>query len=161
MVSSNLTDAIKATLVVAASEYRMVADLVLDLEPGLPDVTCQLSEINQVILNIVVNASHAIRDAVAGTPNRGTLAVRGRRDGDHVVISIADTGNGIPETIRDRIFEPFFTTKEVGRGTGQGLAIAYRVIVENHGGALTFDSQIGRGTTFHVRLPITGMARAA
>jgi signal transduction histidine kinase len=72
------------------------------------------------------------------------------------VLSVSDTGNGIPEKIRHRIFDPFFTTKEVGRGTGQGLTISYNIVVERHGGTLTFETEVGQGTTFLVRLPIGG-----
>jgi PAS domain S-box-containing protein len=153
MALANLTDAIRATLIVAASEYKMVADLVLDLGE-LPLVTCHLSDINQVILNLVVNAAHAITDRYAETKQRGRLVVSTRCSGNEVVISISDTGGGIPETVRERIFDPFFTTKEVGRGTGQGLAIARSVVCDTHGGQLTFETELGQGTTFHVRLPI-------
>ncbi len=101
-----------------------------------------------------MNASHAIEDVVEGTENLGRIRVETRRDGDHVVVTIADTGGGIPECVRSKIFEPFFTTKGVGRGTGQGLAIAHSVVVEKHRGALTFESEVGVGTTFIVRIPI-------
>jgi two-component system NtrC family sensor kinase len=158
MAPANLTDAIRATLTVAASEYRLVADLVLDL-CELPLVTCHLGDINQVILNLVVNASHAIADVVRQTGERGRIVVCTRRIADDVVISISDTGGGIPEAVRDRIFDPFFTTKEVGRGTGQGLAIARSVVCDMHGGDIAFETEIGKGTTFRVRLPIVPAIR--
>ncbi len=103
------------------------------------------------MLNLVVNAAHAIADPSKPDGPRGIIRVRTRVDGDSVVISDADNGGGIPEAIRERIFDPFFTTKAVGRGTGQGLAIA-RTVVARHGGTLTFETEVGRGTTFFVRL---------
>ena len=154
MAPANLTEAIRATVIVAASEYKMVAELILDL-CELPLVTCHLGEINQVILNLVINAAHAIADAVRGTTQRGRLVVCTRRQGDDVVISVSDTGVGIPEAVRDRIFDPFFTTKEVGRGTGQGLGIARSIVCEMHQGQISFETELGKGTTFHVRLPIS------
>ncbi|MEQ1504326.1 MAG: ATP-binding protein [Myxococcota bacterium] len=155
MAKIDLNHAIESTLTIARNEFKYVADLDTDLGE-LPMVTCHGGEINQVILNIVVNAAHAIEDQVKGTEGRGRITVRTRADGDSVVISIADTGGGIPDGIRDQVFDPFFTTKDVGRGTGQGLAIARSVVVDKHGGQLTFDSETGTGTTFHVRLPIEG-----
>ncbi|HEY0189626.1 MAG TPA: ATP-binding protein, partial [Kofleriaceae bacterium] len=153
---TDLNRAIEATLVVAHNEYKYVAELVTDLAPGLPPIACFINELNQVVLNIVVNAAHAIAAVVAGTTARGTIAVATRRDGDDVVIAIRDTGGGIPDAIRDRIFDPFFTTKEVGKGTGQGLAIAHTIVVEKHRGKLWFDTEPGRGTTFYIRIPIAG-----
>jgi signal transduction histidine kinase len=100
-----------------------------------------------------VNAAHAIEEAVRSTNGRGTIRVRTHLEGDEVVITISDTGTGIPPEIRDKIFEPFFTTKEVGSGTGQGLALA-RSIVEQHGGSISFETEVGRGTTFRIRLPV-------
>src|SRR5690606_14244539 len=97
------------------------------------------------------NAAHAIADAGG---ERGTITVRTRREGDHVVLTVADTGSGIPEAIRDRILAPFFTTKAVGKGTGQGLAIAHRVVVEHHRGTIALESEVGHGTSFVIRLPI-------
>jgi PAS domain S-box-containing protein len=156
----DLTHALKSTLTIARNEYKYVADLETDLTP-LPDVVCHAGEVNQVILNILVNAAHAIAERVKGTEQRGLIAMRTRVDGESVVISIADTGAGIPPEIQDRIFDPFFTTKDVGKGTGQGLAIARSVIVDKHGGDLTFQTEVGKGTTFHVRLPIAGRADPA
>jgi len=112
-------------------------------------------------LNIIVNAAHAIADRVKGTDQRGRICVRTRVDGEAVVISISDTGGGISSAVQGRIFDPFFTTKEVGRGTGQGLAIAHIVVVEKHAGELSFETEFGRGTTFHIRLPIAGRSHEA
>jgi signal transduction histidine kinase len=144
----------RSTLTVATNELKYVAEVETDLTP-LPLVPCYLSDLNQVFLNLLVNAAHAIADVVAHTSKRGRIKVTSRLDGDHVLISIADTGTGIPEDIRDRIFDPFFTTKGVGKGTGQGLALARSVVVDKHGGTLTFESDTGKGTTFHMRLPLT------
>jgi two-component system, NtrC family, sensor kinase len=116
-------------------------------------VTCHPGEVNQVLLNLLVNAAHAIGDAVAGSDRRGVIRVRTGVEGHQVVVSISDNGPGIAPTIRERIFEPFFTTKEVGKGTGQGLAIS-RSLVEKHGGKLSFESPPGGGATFFVRLPV-------
>jgi signal transduction histidine kinase len=163
---ADLNQAIRGTLVIAHNEYKYVAEL--DAQYGeLPAVPCYLGEINQVILNLLVNAAHAISDVVKDTASLGKLTVRTRLDGEAVEISIADTGTGIPEAARDKIFDPFFTTKEVGRGTGQGLAIARSVIVNKHGGTLRFETECGKGTTFIIRLPIDvqsdadGVTRAA
>jgi PAS domain S-box-containing protein len=143
---------IQNALVVARSEYKYVAEIETDLTP-LPPVRCHAGELNQVILNLVVNASHAIAEAVGESERKGTIKVSSRIDGDAVLISVCDSGAGIPENVRHRIFEPFFTTKEVGRGTGQGLAISHNIIVKRHGGSIDFESTVGQGTVFHVRLP--------
>lgn len=154
-VSTDLNKAIESTITVARNEWKYVADMVVDFDPNLPDVPCLIGDVNQVILNVMVNAAHAIGDVVAeGGPAKGTITVQTRRVDDWVEISIKDTGGGIPEAIRRKVFDPFFTTKEVGRGTGQGLAIAHAVIVEKHGGAISFDTQMRHGTTFIIRLPI-------
>ena len=151
---ADLNRAIETTLIIAKSEYKYVADLVLDLGP-LPPVSCHIGELNQVFLNLVVNAAHAIGDVVAGTDHRGQIKVVSRAEGSEVVVAVSDTGAGIPEAVRAKIFEPFFTTKQVGKGTGQGLAIARSVVVEKHGGTLTFETAPGRGTSFFIRIPIT------
>jgi PAS domain S-box-containing protein len=155
MTTVDLVAAIHSTLTISRNEYRYTADLVTEIAE-LPPVTCFAGEVNQALLNIIVNAAHAMADVNQKTGARGTLTVSARATGDHVEIEIRDTGGGIPDTIRDRVFDPFFTTKEVGRGTGQGLAIARSVIVDRHKGSLRFDSTPGVGTTFHIRLPIDG-----
>jgi PAS domain S-box-containing protein len=153
----DLNSNIRSTLTIAANEYRHVAELVADLG-DLPPVECHAGEINQVLLNLIVNASHAIADVVRGTEKRGTIELRSWRDADSVFICVRDTGAGIPLDVRSKIFDPFFTTKDVGRGTGQGLAIARNIVVDKHGGELTFDSEPGRGTAFLMRLPVTQAA---
>jgi PAS domain S-box-containing protein len=151
--SADLNSAIRNTLTVALNEYKYVADVETRLGE-IPLVVCNVGEFNQTFLNILVNAAHAIEAIVTGTERRGLITITTRRDGDAVLISVQDTGGGIPEAIQGNIFDPFFTTKEVGKGTGQGLAIARTVIVEKHGGSLTFESVPGVGTTFHIRLPL-------
>jgi signal transduction histidine kinase len=160
MAAVDLNHAIESTLTIARSEYKYVADVDLDLGT-LPLVTCHGGDINQVVLNLLVNAAHAIGDVVQGTERRGTIKVSTRQEGGWARIAIGDTGGGIPEEVQDRIFEPFFTTKEVGRGTGQGLAIARSVVVEKHGGDLSFLTEAGVGTTFLIRIPIAGKTSTA
>jgi PAS domain S-box-containing protein len=149
----DINAAIENTLVVVANEYKYVAELTADLG-DIPPVQSNRGDLNQVLINLIVNASHAIADIVDGTGERGEIQIRTRVDGDHAVITIADTGGGIPAEIADRVFDPFFTTKDVGRGTGQGLSIA-RTIIDRHEGQLTFETRPGRGTTFTIRLPLS------
>jgi signal transduction histidine kinase len=156
MAPVDLNHAIEATLVLARNEYKYVADVEMDLEKDLPLVTCHIGDVNQAVLNIIVNAAHAIGDVVKGTDERGLLVIKTWRDGGDALIAIRDSGSGIPDAIQDRIFDPFFTTKPVGQGTGQGLSISRSVIVEKHGGQLSFMSDLGAGTTFLIRLPIRG-----
>jgi signal transduction histidine kinase len=154
-VALDLNRSIESTLTVCRSEWKFVADVVTEFDPNLPPVPCLPGEINQTVLNIVVNATHAIADALGEAGGgKGTITVSTRRDGDWAEIRIRDTGSGIPETARARIFDPFFTTKGVGKGTGQGLAIAHSVVVDKHGGTIHFETELGRGTTFVIRLPI-------
>ncbi len=151
----DLNKAIESTITVARNEYKYVAEMVTDLDPSLPLVPCRPDEINQVILNIIINAAHAIADVVGREPaEKGTISIKTRGHGDSAEIAISDTGGGIPEKIRTRIFDPFFTTKEVGKGTGQGLAISHAVIVEKHGGTIDFETVMGQGTTFFIKLPL-------
>jgi signal transduction histidine kinase len=151
MSQVDLNRAINSTLVIARSEYRYVAQLKTEFGE-LPQVTCHGGQINQVVLNLIVNAAHAIADKVKGTSDQGLITVKTFIENDAVVVSIGDTGGGIPEAISKRIFEPFFTTKAVGRGTGQGLSIAHKVVAA-HSGTLDFQTEPGVGTTFFVRLP--------
>jgi PAS domain S-box-containing protein len=154
----DINAALRSTLVVAMNEYKYVADVETELG-ALPPVICDGGDMNQVFLNLIVNAAHAIADATGDSCGRGRISLRTVAEGDHIRISVSDTGTGIPAEVAGRIYDPFFTTKEVGRGTGQGLAIARQIVVERHGGTITFETHPGRGTTFHVRLPIAGCPR--
>jgi signal transduction histidine kinase len=160
MAQSDLNQAIQSTLVIASNEYKYVAEVELALG-DVPPVNCYAGEINQVVLNLIVNAAHAIGDVVRGTDKKGRIRVATRVLDDQVEIAIGDSGKGIPVEVRSRIFDPFFTTKEVGKGTGQGLAIARAVVVDKHGGTLHFETELGQGTTFYIRLPIAGPMAAA
>ncbi len=158
----NLTDLNKLlqdTLTVASYELKGVAVAHCDLEESLPLVMCSRGDLGQVFLNLMINAAHAIADtnATKASGTMGNVYVTTRRDGEDVVVSIRDTGGGIPDHIRPNIFVPFFTTKEVGRGSGQGLALARSIVAQRHKGSLSFDTEVGVGTTFHVRLPIAGV----
>ena len=127
----------------------------MDLATGLPPVPCLPDEFNQVILNLIINATHAIAESLPDTrEEKGQIKITTRAAEGFAEILVADSGAGIPEAIRSRIFDPFFTTKPVGKGTGQGLAIAYSVIVERHGGTISLQSEVGHGTTFTLRLPL-------
>ncbi len=151
----NLNHAIKNTVTVARNEWKDVAEMALDLDHFLPEVFCLPGEINQVLLNIIVNAAHAIADTLENNKHgKGKITIATCQKNDSIVIHIGDTGTGIPKAIQHRIFDPFFTTKGVGQGTGQGLAIAHRVITEKHGGILRFETEQGYGTTFIIELPL-------
>ena len=151
----NLNQAIDSTITVASNEWKYVADLELDLDPDLPAVHCLPGEFNQVILNVVINATHAIAAANGDeTDVKGTISVRTRAAGEWAEIRIADTGTGMQEDVKARIFDPFFTTKDVGKGTGQGLNIAYNIVTEKHGGSITVETELDKGTCFVIRLPI-------
>jgi len=153
-VAVDINRALDSTILVCRNEWKYVADLKSEFDPELPLVPCVAGEINQVFLNLIVNAAHAIGDSVRDNGQKGAITVSTRRSGDWAEIRVRDTGTGIPEEIRPRIFDPFFTTKEVGKGTGQGLAIAHSVVVQKHQGAIDFESCVGAGTTFLVRLPL-------
>jgi signal transduction histidine kinase len=154
----DLNAALATTLVVAKNEYKYVADVATEFGE-LGPVTCRLGELNQVFLNLVVNAAHAIGDVVQGTEGRGRIVLRTRAEPGFAVVEIEDSGGGIPLEIQEKIWDPFFTTKPVGKGTGQGLTLA-RSIVVKHGGALSFESVMGKGTTFVIRLPLSSALEA-
>ncbi len=161
-VPLDLNHAIESTITVARSEWKYVADLETEFDPTLPPISCQPGEFNQVILNLIVNAAHAIGDVVGKEGSeRGMIKVQTRNCQEWAEIRIQDSGSGIPEKVRARIFDPFFTTKEIGKGTGQGLAIARSVVVDKHNGTIHFETEKGKGTTFVIRLPLDGKALRA
>jgi PAS domain S-box-containing protein len=157
-VAVNLNTIIQTTITVATNEWKYVAEIQTDLDPNLPAIPCLSDELGQVILNMVVNAAHAIAEKLGENPEgqKGTISLATRQDESGVELRISDTGAGIPEAIRRRIFDPFFTTKQVGKGTGQGLAIVHDVITEKHQGSIALESEVGVGTTFIIRLPRKG-----
>jgi signal transduction histidine kinase len=158
----DINRAIETTITVARNEWKYVADVVTHFDSDLPAVPCLAGEFNQVILNLLINAAQAVGDKVGdGSNGKGTITITTKREDEQAEIRIQDTGKGVPEAIRGRIFEPFFTTKPVGKGTGQGLAIAHTVIVKKHDGRIWFDSEVGKGTTFYVRLPLAPLAQTS
>lgn len=151
--SADLNQAIESTATICSNRWKYICSLELDLDPELPIVPCLLSEFNQVILNIIVNATDAIETRFKGTNEMGHVRISTRQSNDNAVIEITDNGGGIPRAIRHRIFDPFFTTKEVGMGTGQGLAISRDIIVQKHGGMIECEVDDGHSTTFRILLP--------
>ncbi|CAA7619575.1 Hybrid sensor histidine kinase [Candidatus Terasakiella magnetica] len=150
--ATDINRALESTLTVSHNAWKQAATVETVFDPTMPRVPCLASELNQVFLNLIINAAQAIEES--GKPLPGRIAVTTFNHGGYVEILIADSGNGIPPAIRERIFDPFFTTKDVGKGTGQGLAICRNVVVVKHGGSLGFESIEGQGTTFYVRLPV-------
>lgn len=163
MAPTDLNETIETTVTLARNEYKYVADVSLELGE-LSEVWGHAGDLGQVFLNLVVNAAHAIQDRVEsreGDLERGDIVIRTSLQGDFARVDVEDTGTGIPDEVRNRIFDPFFTTKEVGRGTGQGLSITQRIVVQKHGGRLEVDSVPGQGTTFRVFLPLARGVAAA
>jgi signal transduction histidine kinase len=154
---TDLHEAIKTTITVARHEWKYVAEVDTQFDANVPQIPCLRNELNQVILNLIVNAAHAIAErAGEGNGEKGLISVSTELIGKEVELRIRDNGSGIPKAVAGRIYDPFFTTKPVGKGTGQGLAIARSVVVDKHGGSIRFESEVGAGTCFFVRLPITG-----
>ncbi|MCU7848055.1 MAG: HAMP domain-containing histidine kinase [Candidatus Thiodiazotropha sp. (ex Lucinoma kastoroae)] len=152
----DINHAIESTIVVSRNEWKYDADMITDFDEALTAVPCYPGEFNQMILNMIVNAAHAIKDAKGDGEQQGVITVSTSVAAEYAEIRIKDTGTGMAKEVRKHIFESFFTTKEVGKGSGQGLAIAYAVVVEKHGGAIDVVSESGQGTTFIIRLPMTG-----
>ncbi|MDD3880014.1 MAG: PAS domain S-box protein [Syntrophomonas sp.] len=154
---TNINNAIMGTVSIAKNEWKHLADLELNLDNGLPAIRMVVNQINQVLLNMIVNASHSIQDAIEkGLYLKGKITISSQKNESYVEILISDNGMGIPAAITNKIFDPFFTTKEVGKGTGQGLAISHDIIVNKHNGSIELESEVGQGTTFYIRLPIEG-----
>lgn len=154
---SDLNRAVEAAVVVSRNEWKYVADVKCDLDPNLPPVSCRVQDIGQVLVNMIVNAAHAIEDRFGrGDGLQGCIKLATKVVDGGVVIVVADNGAGMTEAVRKRIFDPFFTTKDVGRGTGQGLPISHRVVVDGHAGRIEVTSQPGVGTSFEIWLPGSG-----
>jgi len=155
MTPTDINQGIMNTVTVARAEWKYVAELETHLDPQLPLVSCLPGEINQVILNIIINAAHAIAEVVGEQPEvKGKITIATLSNNDHAEILISNTGKDIPPEIQHKLFDPFFTTKKVGLGTGQGLAISHSIIVEKHKGAIRFETGSGKGTTFMIQLPL-------
>lgn len=152
----NINETVQSTITVASNEWKYVADVETDFDESIPEVPCMPQEISQVVLNLIVNGAHAIGEVLKkeGSSGKGTISVSTKSTGGRVEIRIKDTGGGIPDDIKDRVFDPFFTTKDVGKGTGQGLTMAYKTIVDGHKGDLSFKAKQGKGTTFLISLPL-------
>lgn len=161
MTYVDLNRALDSTITISRNEWKYVAEVETDFDEDLPPIPCIPGDLNQVFLNVIVNAAHAIRDVVGESrEEKGRIRISTRRDGAWVEVRIADTGTGIPEDIQQRIFDPFFTTKEVGKGTGQGLALAHNIVTERHRGSIAVESVCGKGATFVIRLPTEQPASA-
>jgi PAS domain S-box-containing protein len=158
---ADLNRAIESTVAVSRNEWKYVAEVQTDLDPDLPDVPCLVGEVKQVMLNLIVNAAHAIADVKKKPGQTGLIQICTRRAGEFAEIRVRDTGKGIPLDIQSKVFDPFFTTKEVGKGTGQGLSIAHAVIVQTHQGSIRFETEEGVGTTFIVQLPLKDESQTA
>jgi signal transduction histidine kinase len=155
-IPTSLNELIDTILTVSCNEWKYVADLEMNISEQLPPVPCLAAEMGQVLLDLIINASYAIATKLGENSRnqKGYIAISTRLVDDQAEIRFQDSGCGIPEDILNKIFDPFFTTKEVGKGTGQGLAIAWDVIVNKHGGTLGVESEPGRGATFIIRLPL-------
>ncbi len=152
---SDVNKNIENTVTVSRNEWKYVSAVETVLDPNLPQVECLPNELNQVVLNMIVNAAHAIKDVVGDTGEMGKITISTKLVEDQCQITIEDTGKGMPEDVKERVFDPFFTTKEVGKGTGQGLAIAYSVVVDKHSGIVNVESEEGKGTKFIIQVPVS------
>ena len=151
----DLHEVIESATVVCKNEWKYVADLELDFDWSLPAVPLLRNELSQVMLNLIVNAAHAIAEATPeASSDKGKIVISTRSAGQAVEVRVSDTGTGIPVAAQPHVFEPFFTTKPVGRGSGQGLPIARKVITEKHGGTITFETTPGEGSTFIITIPL-------
>ena len=155
---SNINEGIENTIIVSKNVWKYQADIEKDLDKNLPMVECFPGDLNQVFINLIVNATNAIEEKIENSAvKRGLIKIKtsANKEKTKVIISFNDNGNGIPDHVKDKIFNPFFTTKEVGKGTGQGLSLAYKTIVEKHNGKIYFESIRNIGTTFFIELPVS------
>ena len=147
LLKVNVHDILQNTLKLSGSVYRRRITVLTDFDQSIPEIECYPALLGQVFLNLVVNASQAI-------PEEGTVTLRTRLEGENVHIAVEDNGTGIPAAVRPKIFTKGFTTKPLGEGTGLGLSISREIVEDTHGGTISFETETGVGTTFHVRIPI-------
>jgi PAS domain S-box-containing protein len=153
---SDLNKAIQSSLIILRNELKYVSEVVTELDEDLPMVVCSIDEMCQVFMNLFINAAHSIADVIdRGEDERGTIRVKTYSSGKDVIIEVSDTGTGIKPEVIEKIFEPFFTTKEAGKGTGQGLAFVRSIVTEKHTGDLDIETEVGKGTTFKITLPVS------
>lgn len=160
---TDLNAIVATTLALSRNEWKYVAATATDLEPDLPTVPCFRSEIQQAVLALIIHAAHAVADTSHERPGGepGQINIRTRSAGADIELSVSDTGPGIPDAVKPRVFDPFFSIREGGLGSGQGLSFVYDVVVKKHGGSIRFESEVGRGTTFYLRLPQAGTPQEA
>lgn len=156
---ANLNKTVKSTVVILRNEIKYVADVETDLDENLPSVMCCIDEMQQVFLNLIINAAHSIGEKKEEGGPKGLIKVSSRQEDEYAVFAINDNGKGISQEIKEKIFDPFFTTKERGKGTGQGLSIVQSALIDKHKGRLELDSTVGVGTTFTIYIPIEGDSR--
>lgn len=149
----DVAKAVDNVVLISRNEWKYSSEIMLDIDPAANELYCVPGEFNQVLLNLVTNASHAVADKFKDRVDKGLITIKAYRDGDWIAISVADTGCGIPEENLGKVFDPFFTTKEVGKGTGQGLALTHDIVVNKHNGSIELQSRPGEGTTFIIRFP--------
>lgn len=150
----DISHAIETTLTVTKNQWKYFSDIEKNFDEELPPVPCLPGEFNQVILNLVINAAHAIEDKFKDSATKGVIKISAEKVGDSVMVKISDNGCGIPAGVIDNIFDPFFTTKPLGKGSGQGLTIVRSIILQKHQGTLQVESKEGEGTTFTFTLPL-------
>ena len=151
-IEADINRALENALTVSQNQWKHVATLEQNFDPNLRPLLCDIGKLNQVFLNLIVNAAHAIEKS--GKPYPGKIFVTTTQNQDSIEVRISDTGTGIDEALCERIFDPFFTTKEPGQGTGQGLAICQDIVVQKHGGTIDVIGNEGEGAEFVIRLPI-------
>jgi PAS domain S-box-containing protein len=152
---SDINKGIQGTIIISKNEWKYVAEIETILDPDLPLVNCAIDQINQVILSMIINSSQAIKDVIGNNSAlKGKIVIETKYEDPFVNIIISDSGKGIPQSIMHKIFDPFFTTKDVGKGTGQGLAIAYDIIINKHNGSIDVYSELEKGTTFIIQFPV-------
>ena len=154
-VEVDLNKSLEPALFLTQNEWKSIAKVILHTNPGIPKVKCYITEINQVVMNLIINAVHSIEEKQKknNSTEVGHVEIYLTKEDNAVLITVSDDGLGIPKHIQEKVYDPFFTTKEVGKGTGQGLSLAYKTIVEAHSGELFFDTEQNKGIKFYIKLP--------